>query len=127
MKSFILAVFLLLGVSFFVILNAVKTVSAIDEMLYLANALPKTEEDFINSDAIDDRVLALIALWDQKFPSIACTAGYANTNRCDEAIGALSVHFQNQNGADFAVALSEFCDGLSRLRVLEGIDWEGIF
>ena len=127
MKSFILAVFLLLTVSIFVTCNAGKTVTYIDEMLRLADALPKTQEAFLNSESIDDDVIALITLWDQKFPAIVCTAGYANTNRCDEAIGALSVHFQNQNGADFAVALSEFCDGLSRLRILEGIDWEGIF
>ena len=127
MKSFILAVFLLLTVSIFVTYNAGKTVAYIDEMLQLADALPKNQEAFINSGPIDDTVIALITLWDQKFPVIVCTAGYANTNRCDEAIGALSIHFQNQSGADFAVALSEFCDGLSRLRILEGLNWEGIF
>ena len=127
MKSFIFALLLLLSVSLFVTVNAVKTVSRIDQMLAIAKDLPKNEADFISANGTADKVNALISLWDKEFPSIVCTAGYENTNRCDEAIGALAVHFQNRNGADFSVALSEFCDGLSRLRILEGIHWQGIF
>lgn len=126
MKSFILAITLLLTVSIFTTVNACKTTSRIDEMLNLANTLPKTEEAFLYAKDFDDDVLALISLWDQIFPSLVCTAGYANTNRCDEAIGALATHFQNRNGSDFTVALSAFCDGLSRLRILEGMSWESI-
>jgi hypothetical protein len=127
MKSFIFALLLLLSVSLFVTVNAVKTVSRIDQMLAIADDLPKNEADFISANGTADKVNALISLWDKEFPSIVCTAGYENTNRCDEAIGALAVHFQNRNGADFSVALSEFCDSLSRLRILEGIHWQGIF
>ena len=127
MKSFLLAIVLLLTVSLFVSVNAGKTVLRIDEMLSIANALPKTEEAFLSAENISDDIFALIDLWDQEFPKIARTAGYANTNRCDQAIGALAVHFQNRNGAEFAVALSELCDGLHRLRTLEGVCWEGIF
>ena len=127
MKSFLLAIFLLLTVSLFVLVNARKTVSRIDEMLSIANTLPKTEEAFSSAEDIGNDVLILIDLWDQDLPKIACTAGYANTNRCDQAIGSLAVHFQNCNGAEFAVSLAEFCDGLYRLRTLEGISWEGIF
>lgn len=127
MKSFILAISLLLAVCLFISVNAAKTVFYIDEMLQIANTLPQTEEEFISADRMSDGVLALTSLWDRRFPSIAHTAGYANTNRCDEAIGALSVHFRNRNGAEFAVALSEFCDGLCRLRMLEGVHWDSIF
>ena len=127
MKSFILASILLLSVALFITVNAVKTVRRIDEMMSIADTLPKSEEEFSTTKNIENNVLALIALWDREFPAIAFTAGYDNTNRCDEAIGALAVHFQNNNGADFAVALSEFCDGLYRLRILEGFHWEGIF
>jgi hypothetical protein len=127
MKSFILAIFLLLSVSLFVFVNAGKTVCRIDEILRIANKLPKTEESFLSADDISNDVFHLIDLWNQEFPKIARTAGYANTNRCDQAIGALAVHFQNRNGNEFAVTLSEFCDGLYRLRTLEGISWEGLF
>ena len=127
MKSFLLAILLLLTVSLFVLINAGKTVLRIDEMLRIATALPKTEEAFLSAENIGDDIFALIDLWDQEFPKIARTAGYTNTNRCDQAIGALTVHFQNRNGAEFSVALSEFCDGLHRVRTLEGISWEGIF
>ena len=127
MKSFILAVFLISAVTVFITVNSVQTVQRIDEMLALTDALPKNEEAFASAEHIDKNVLALIELWDREFPAIAFTAGYDNTNRCDEAIGALSIHFRNDNGADFAVALSEFCDGLYRLRILEGFHWEGIF
>ena len=127
MKSFIIAISLLLSVCLFVTVNALQTTARIDEMLKIAGSLPQTEEAFQKANAMEGDVLALIALWDRVFPSLVCTAGYANTNRCDEAIGALAVHFQNRDGDDFAVALSEFCDGLSRLRILEGITWEGIF
>ena len=127
MKSFLLAILLLSIVSLFVLSNARKTVLRIDEMLSITTALPKTEEAFSSAEDIDNDIFTLIDLWDQEFPKIARTAGYANTNRCDQAIGALAVHFQNRNGAEFSVALSEFCDGLHRLRTLEGISWEGIF
>ena len=127
MKSFIFALLLLLSVSLFVTVNAAKTVSRIDQMLAIADDLPKNEADFISANGTAEKVNALISLWDKEVPSIVCTAGYENTNRCDEAIGALAVHFRNKNGADFSVALSEFCDGLSRLRILEGIHWQGIF
>ena len=127
MRSFIFAVFLLSAVTVFTAINAVQTVRRIDEMLALADTLPKNEEEFSSAEDIDKNVLALIELWDREFPAIAFTAGYDNTNRCDEAIGALEVHFRNNNGADFAVALSEFCDGISRLRILEGFRLEGIF
>ncbi len=127
MKSFIFALILLLSVSLFVSLNAVKTVSDIDEMLAIADKLPKSAEAFTHTDHIEGDVRKLIRLWDEKFPDIVCTAGYENTNRCDEAIGALAVHFQNKSWADFSVALSEFCDGLSRLRILEGVHLQGIF
>lgn len=127
MKSFIFALLLLLSVSLFVTVNAAQTVSRIDQMLAIADDLPKNEADFISANGTADKVNALISLWDKEFPSIVCTAGYENTNRCDEAIGALAVHFQNRNGADFSVALSEFCDSLSRLRILEGLHWQGIF
>ena len=127
MKSFLLAILLLSIVSLFVLSNARKTVLRIDEMLSITTALPKTEEAFSSAEDIDNDIFTLIDLWDQEFPKIARTAGYANTNRCDQAIGALAVHFQNRNGAEFSAALSEFCDGLYRLRMLEGINWEGIF
>ena len=127
MKSFILAIFLLLSVSLFVFINAGRTTARIDEMLRIANSLPKTEAAFLSADGIGNDVSALIGLWDREFPEIARTAGYANTNRCDQAIGALAVHFQNHSGAEFAVSLSEFCDGLQRLRTLEGINRESIF
>ena len=127
MKSFLLAILLLSIVSLFVLSNARKTILRIDEMLSITTALPKTEEAFSSAEDIDNDIFTLIDLWDQEFPKIARTAGYANTNRCDQAIGALAVHFQNRNGAEFSAALSEFCDGLYRLRMLEGINWEGIF
>lgn len=127
MKSFIIAISLLFSITVFVTVNSSKTISRIDQMLKIAEALPKTEEAFLHGEYADEDVLALIALWDRHFPVLVYTAGYANTNRCDEAIGALAVHFHNQNGSDFAVALSEFCDGLRRLRTLEGFDWDGIF
>ena len=127
MRSFIFAVFLLSAVTVFTAINAVQTVRRIDEMLALADTLPKNEEEFSSAEDIDKSVLALIELWDREFPAIALTAGYDNTNRCDEAIGALEVHFRYNNGADFTVALSEFCDGISRLRILEGFRLEGIF
>ena len=127
MKSFVFAVFLLSAVTLFITVNSAKTVERIDTMLALADVLPKSEEDFSAAECIDGDVLALVELWDREFPAIAFTAGYDNTNRCDEAIGALSVHFRNGNGAEFAVALSEFCDGLYRLKILEGFHWEGVF
>lgn len=127
MKSFIMAIFLLLIVSLFVFVNAGKTVARIDEMLHIANSLPKTEEAFLSAADISDEVSGLVDLWNRDYPKIARTAGYANTNRCDQAIGALAVHFQNQNGAEFAVSLAEFCDGLYRLRTLEGINRKVIF
>lgn len=127
MKSFILAIFLLLTVSLFVFVNAGKTLTRIDEMLHIANSLPKTEDAFLSAADIRDEVSALVDLWNREYPKIVRTAGYANTNRCDQAIGALAVHFQNHNGAEFAVSLAEFCDGLYRLRTLEGVSREGLF
>ena len=127
MKSFIFALALLLSVTLFVTVNSAKTVNRIDTMLAIANGLPKAMEDFSDISGIENNVTTLVKLWDKEFPSIVCTAGYENTNRCDEAIGALAVHFKNENIADFTVALSEFCDGLSRLRILEGIHWQGVF
>ena len=126
MKSFIFALLLLISSALFVTINAAQTVRKIDEMLAISDELPKTEEEFFIANGAEDQVKALIDLWDREFPIIVCTAGYENTNRCDEAIGALAVHFQNQSGAEFSVALSEFCDSLSRLRILEGIHWQGI-
>ena len=126
MKSFIFALFLLLCITLFVTVNARQTVNSIDKMLDIANSLPKYAEEFALAGHIEDDVFALISLWDREFPLLVFTAGYTNTNRCDEAIGALAVYFQNKNGPDFTVALSEFCDSLSRLRILEGMGWEGI-
>ena len=126
MKSFIFALLLLISTALFVTINAAQTVRKIDEMLAISDELPKTEEEFFIANGAEDQVKALIDLWDREFPIIVCTAGYENTNRCDEAIGALAVHFQNQSGAEFSVALSEFRDSLSRLRILEGIHWQGI-
>ena len=128
MKSFVFALLLLLSVIVFVSTNAGKTIGCIDEMLALANDLPQTAEEFQNANPdIEKTVHSLVDLWDREFPILAFTAGYENTDRCDEAIGALSVHFKNQSAPDFAVALSEFCDGLLRLRILEGVRWESIF
>jgi len=127
MKSFIFALIMLTSVTVFTAVNAYQTVSCIDEMLVLTEALPKTEGEFENqSEAISLTVHKLSALWKQHFPLISFTAGYENTNRCDEAIGALAVHFENRNGEDFSVALAEFCDSLTRLRILEGLHWHGI-
>ena len=128
MKSFILALILLLSAIVFVGLNGYGTVNRIDSMLDLASTLPQTELEFQHTDInIAETVKLLTDLWDKSFPLISFTAGYENTDRCDEAIGALSVHFQNKNTADFTVALSEFCDGLNRLRILESLRWESIF
>ena len=126
MKSFVIALILLLSVMFFVVFNMRATVSAIDELLILAEALPVHAQD-IRFEEDGKTVHALAALWDEKFPYIAFTAGYENTNRCDEAIGALTVHFENRNDLDFMAALSEFRDGLLRLRILEGFHIQGIF
>ena len=128
MKSFIFALLLFLSVIFFVGFTSHQTLSRIDEMLSLADSLPKTAKAFeCRSQKENDDIERLIALWDQYFPFIAFTAGYENTDRCDASIGDLSVHFQNQNAADFTAALSEFYDSLCRLRILEGFHPEGIF
>lgn len=128
MKSFIFALLMLLSVCIFVTVNACKTTSRIDAMLSITEILPKNEEEFKNqTKKTETAVLELTRLWGKYFPLIAFTAGYENTNRCDEAIGALEIHFANSNGEDFSVSLSEFCDALSRLRMLEGFHWQGIF
>ena len=128
MKSFVVALILIASVFTFVILNSFYTVSAIDEMLALSENLPKTAEDFHrNRNTADSVVTHLTNLWDQKFPFIVFMSGYGNIDRCDAAIRAFSVHFQNGNINDYLVALSEFRDGLKRLRILEGLHPESIF
>ena len=128
MKSFIVALILIVSVSVFVIWNSIYTVSIIDEMLLLTEALPKTAEEFRSSaSAAAPAMNRLTALWDQKFPFIVFMSGYGNTDRCDTAIGALSVHFKNANDMEFPIALAEFRDGLKRLRILEGFHAESIF
>ena len=127
MKSFIFALLMLFSVTVFITFNAHQTVSHIDEMLALTEILPKNKKDFENSSeqtalTVDE----LTKLWEKCFPLISFTAGYENTNRCDEAIGALEIHFKNGDGEDFSVALSEFRDSLGRLRILEGFHWQGI-
>ncbi len=128
MKSFIVALILICSVTVFIIINAGQTVSAIDEMLALAESLPQNVDIFDTEyENIQETVYSLCLLWDKKFPYIAFTAGYENTNRCDEAIGSIRVHFENRNGTDFTVARAEFCDCLDRLRILEGFHLQGIF
>ncbi len=127
MKSFIFALLLLLSVTVFVVVNANQTVSRIDDMLALTEILPKNTEEFETiSEEAALAVHELTELWDRCFPRISFTAGYENTNRCDEAIGTLAVHFKNGSGAEFTVAISEFRDSLARLRILEGVHWQGI-
>ncbi len=121
-----IALILLLSVTLFVILNSGATIRTIDEMLALTDELP------LNSASLDYEksapyVHALAKLWDEKFPIIAFTAGYTNTNRCDEALGALVINFQNRNADDFTAALLSFRDALLRLHILEGVHIEGIF
>ena len=128
MKSFLIAILLIASVSLFVCFHAHRTASAIDEMLVLIENLPQSGTAFASAyEAAAPSVHQLVALWDREFPRIAFTAGYENTNRCDEAIGALSVYFENGSGTDFLVALSEFKDSLERLRILESFHIEGIF
>ncbi|MBE6665491.1 MAG: hypothetical protein E7603_04600 [Ruminococcaceae bacterium] len=128
MKSFVFALLMLFSVTVFITFNAHQTVSYIDEMLTLTEFLPKSEKDFENPSAqFALTVNELTALWEKYFPMISFTAGYENTNRCDEAICALAIHFENENGEDFSVALSEFRDALGRLKILEGFHWQGIF
>ena len=127
MKSFIVALLMLLSVAVFIIFNASQTVSRIDDMLALTEVLPKDAREFDTmSEQAKLAVYELSELWERCFPMISFTAGYENTNRCDEAIGALAIHFKNGSGAEFTVALSEFRDSLTRLRILEGIHWQGI-
>ena len=127
MKSFIFALLMLFAISLFVTINASHTTSHINEMLQLTETLPKTKTDFEElSDQVKASIIKLTELWDQYFPLISFTAGYENTNRCDEAIGALEMHFKNGNGEDFSVSLSEFCDSLARLKILEGFHWQGL-
>jgi hypothetical protein len=128
MKSFIFALLMLFSVTVFITFNAHQTISYIDEMLALTEILPKDKFDFENQS--EQTLLAvneLTALWKKWFPLISFATGYENTNRCDEAIGALAIHFKNGNGEDFSVALSEFRDALDRLRILEGFHWQSIF
>ncbi|MBQ8495842.1 MAG: hypothetical protein IJ489_00095 [Clostridia bacterium] len=126
MRSFIIAWVLLFSVILFVSLNAFVTVRAIDEMTALAETIPLSAND-ISYETDAEKVHTLAALWDRWFPYIAFTAGYTNTERCDQALGALTVYFGNRNFSDFAAALSEFHDALLRLRILEGFHIEGIF
>lgn len=126
MKSFIVAWILLFCVICFVSINAFITVRAIDEMTALTETIPLSVDEILyETDA--EKVRTLSALWDRYFPYIAFTAGYTNTERCDQAIGALSIHFRNRNFSDFAAAVSECHDALLRLRILEGVHAEGIF
>lgn len=127
MKSFIFALLILLSITIFVTVNANWTVSKIDELRALTEILPKTTAEFETmSEQAKLAVYELTELWERCFPVIAFTAGYENTNRCDEAIGALAIHFQNGSAAEFAVEISEFRDSLARLRILEGVHWQGI-
>ena len=127
MKSFIFALLMLLSIAIFVIFNSNQTTSHIDKMLTLAEKLPKTKKDFENQSENTEIIFReLTGLWKTYFPLISFTAGYENTDRCDEAMIALSVHFENGNGEDFSAAVSEFRDSLARLKILEGLHWQGI-
>ena len=127
MKSFIFALLMLLSVTVFVVFNANQTVSRIDDMLSLTEILPKNAEEFETmSEQVQLSVYELRELWKHSFPLISFTAGYENTDRCDEAIRSLVIHFENNNGAEFSVSVAEIRDSLSRLRILEGIHWHGI-
>ena len=102
MKSFIFALLMLFSVTVFITFNAHQNISYIDEMLALTEILPKDKFDFENQS--EQTLLAvneLTALWKKWFPLISFATGYENTNRCDEAIGALAIHFKNGNGEDF--------------------------
>ena len=128
MKTFIASIAIIMAVLTFVICNAAIVTGKIDELLTIAEALPADADAFDEAyDALAGEMERLRALWDKTMPFLAVTVGYDNLNRADEAFVSLYVNYENRNGDDFTVARMHFCDGLRRLRMLEGFHPNGIF
>lgn len=127
MKTFFAALVIFALVLGFVIWNAVDLQKTFGEMLTLTEALPFEAADFKQTPETQEIVDKLYRLWDKKFARIAFTSGYENCNRADEAIGALFLHYHNNNAADFTHARLMFWDSLRRLKMLESFHFDSIF
>ena len=128
MKTFIASLSIIMAVLIFVIWNAATVTGKINALLEIIENLPADAEAFdAEADAISDEIERLRALWDEAMPFLTLTVGYDNLNRADESFIALYVSYGNRNGDDFTVARMHFCDGLHRLRTLEGFHPDGIF
>ncbi len=127
MKTFIIALVVLVLVSGFVIWNAWDLTRTLDTLLSLTEALPFESADFKETPETGAHIHELYRLWDKSFDRIAMVSGYENLSRADEAIGSLFIHYENGNAADFTHARLMAWDSLKRLRHLESFGLGSIF
>ncbi len=127
MKSFMIALVLLVLVIGFIVWNAIDLQKTFDEMLVIVESLPFEAKEFKKDAETEHAVEELYRLWDKNFARIAFTSGYDNCNRADEALGSLFIHFKNDNASDFTHARLMFWDSLRRLKMLESFHFDSIF
>ena len=127
MKTFLVALVILVLVIGFVIWNALDLKKTFEELLTITEALPAEASEFQKDEATREKVDALWRIWDKKFARITFTNGYENCNRADEALVSLVIHYQNDNAEDFTHARLIFWDSLCRLKTLESFGLDSIF
>lgn len=128
MKTFIVSLFIFTLIAVLVVWNALYIGNTADALLTLAESLPQDKEAFERGGEETAMLMdSLYGLWDDRFPRLAFTAGYDNINRADDAVLQMRVCLENDNPEDFCVARAIFCDGIKRLRSLEGFSFHGIF
>ena len=127
MKTFLIALLLLLLIVGFVICNTIDLQKTLHELIALTEALPFEASEFRQSPETQEIVEKLYHLWDKEFNRIVFTSGYLNCNRADEELTALFIHYRNNNAEDFTHARLLLWDSLCRLKILEGFHFDSIF
>ncbi len=128
MKTFIIALSLLLVVVAFALINMIYISGCVGEMLDIAENLPKNKDEFeANYQAPLDSAEHLWAIWDSNIERLAYTVSYETIDRADDAMSDLYRAAQNRDGEEFTAAVLKFADSIRRLRELENFNANSIF
>ena len=126
MKSFLIAVFLVLLICAFSIYDSVCLCTITDSLLRAAEELPKDIEAFEKEEALKSAE-KLRMIWDNSVNRLTVTINHENINRADDAMNELYAAAFDNDAESFYPALMKFTDAVMRIRMFQTVSFDSIF
>jgi len=128
MKSVILSAVLVIVLIVFCLFVKTHTLSRIDALYEMSDALPATAEEYQSSQETHQKTAQMLGDdWSDAVGYLSYVCGYSALNRADEAVWNLYAAVRAEDWSTAIAARYQLLDALRRMRELETVTFSSVF